>query len=127
MRYKKPTSTDYPKFFIEDKDVKVDLTDMDILRSRKSNLILSLERMERGERRKAAEQVIVMELQLATIKLERGEARGACFNLVSAINTRKYCRWFKPGIANELLERAWKKRDPWILLGTTLKKAKKDQ
>jgi hypothetical protein len=121
-RYKKPTFTDYTKYFLEDKP---GLTEIRRASCRKSNLIINLENMSRTERRKAAREIITLEIKIAEHELGKGDVRGAAFHIESAIHTSRFCRWFNPEIHDETLKLAWEKKDPWILLGSTRKEQKR--
>jgi hypothetical protein len=118
------TSTSYIKFFVENGSGSA----RDKM-SRKSNLIMNLRDMSKGERKKAAVTIIDDELFLAVKELEREpEPRKgmAGHHVDSAVNTEHDCKIkYNPGISNQLIRAAWEARDPWIVDGTTRKEALK--
>ena len=120
---KELTATNYPKSFIEDGD----LDEVRRKGSHKSNLIMSLDRMSKEEKKKAGADIIDCEIFLAENELAKGTDFGnscATDHLDSALNTADSCKLkYSPAIKNDLLRKAWDARDPWILVGTTRKEA----
>lgn len=113
-RHYRATPEKYLKFFVEGDD-RPGMTELQKLVAHKSNLIQNLDMMGRGDRRKAAKEVVDAELRIVEIVLEK-DAVHASITMGSALNCRRHCRGYKPSIENPWIRFAWDSENPLLLL-----------